>query len=180
VVAGQSDHNKPVPSLQGVVGVQQAGLRDAGREADIQVVGIPDRYAEFLALSADALPQGDRVLRQLEELARVARHGRAGPQVLRTLEVANVPQRLGAFHRLFHGCNVSRGTAAPPGLRAKAEATRMRFSPIDFDLKLQPMPPTLATRKPVDELTAAELETFPVWEFAVDEDGDGEEQDHLG
>ncbi|WP_418126330.1 hypothetical protein [Variovorax sp. 160MFSha2.1] len=56
----------------------------------------------------------------------------------------------------------------------------MRFSPIDFDLKLQPMPPILATRKPVDELTAAELETFPVWEFAVDEDGDGEEQDHLG
>lgn len=53
----------------------------------------------------------------------------------------------------------------------------MRFSSIDFDLKLQPMPPTLATRKPVDELTAADLETFPVWEFAMDEEGDDEEQD---
>ncbi|WP_395322285.1 hypothetical protein [Variovorax sp. UC74_104] len=53
----------------------------------------------------------------------------------------------------------------------------MRFSPIDFDLKLQPMPPTLATRKPVDELTATDLEKFPVWEFAMDEEGDDEEQD---
>ena len=39
------------------------------------------------------------------------------------------------------------------------------------------MPPTLATRKPVDELTASDLEAFPVWEFAMDEEDGDEEQD---
>jgi len=39
------------------------------------------------------------------------------------------------------------------------------------------MPPTIATRKPVDELTATDLEAFPVWEFALDEEEVDEEQD---
>ncbi|MDM0037488.1 hypothetical protein QTH89_13770 [Variovorax sp. J22G21] len=30
--------------------------------------------------------------------------------------------------------------------------------------------PTIATRKPVDELSASDLEAFPVWEFAMDEE----------
>lgn len=38
------------------------------------------------------------------------------------------------------------------------------------------MQATTATRKPVDELTASDLEAFPVWEFAMDEEED-EEQD---
>ncbi|RTQ32843.1 hypothetical protein EJP69_19200 [Variovorax gossypii] len=38
------------------------------------------------------------------------------------------------------------------------------------------MPPTIATRKPVDELTASDLEAFPVWEFALDEEEDAEEE----
>jgi len=38
------------------------------------------------------------------------------------------------------------------------------------------MKPTLATRKPVEELSATDLETFPLWEFAWDEEGD-EDQD---
>lgn len=38
------------------------------------------------------------------------------------------------------------------------------------------MQATIATRKPVDELTASDLEAFPVWEFAMDEEG-VEEQD---
>jgi hypothetical protein len=42
---------------------------------------------------------------------------------------------------------------------------------------MQPMPPTTATRKPVDELTALDLEAFPVWEFALDEEEADEEQD---
>ena len=33
------------------------------------------------------------------------------------------------------------------------------------------MPVTLKTRKPVDELTVEDLHTFPVWEFATDEEG---------
>jgi hypothetical protein len=33
------------------------------------------------------------------------------------------------------------------------------------------MRPTLSTRKPVDRLTVADLETFPVWEFATDDEG---------
>lgn len=32
------------------------------------------------------------------------------------------------------------------------------------------MPATIATRKPVTDLTADDLETFPVWEFAMDEE----------
>jgi len=39
------------------------------------------------------------------------------------------------------------------------------------------MPPTTATRKPVDELTASDLEAFPVWEFATDEEEVDKEQD---
>jgi hypothetical protein len=39
------------------------------------------------------------------------------------------------------------------------------------------MPTTLATRKPVEELTVADLEAFPVWEFAIDGEGEDEEQD---
>ena len=38
------------------------------------------------------------------------------------------------------------------------------------------MQATIATRKPVDELTASDLEAFPVWEFAMDEE-EVEEQD---
>ena len=33
------------------------------------------------------------------------------------------------------------------------------------------MPATLKTRKPVNELTVEDLLTFPVWEFATDEEG---------
>jgi hypothetical protein len=33
------------------------------------------------------------------------------------------------------------------------------------------MPTTLATRKPVEDLAVADLEAFPVWEFALDEEG---------
>lgn len=36
--------------------------------------------------------------------------------------------------------------------------------------------PTLKTRKPIDELTAADLTAFPIWEFADDEEGE-EDQD---
>ena len=33
------------------------------------------------------------------------------------------------------------------------------------------MAPTLRTRKPIDELTALDIETFPIWEFATHEEG---------
>jgi hypothetical protein len=33
------------------------------------------------------------------------------------------------------------------------------------------MPATLKTRKPVNELTVANLDAFPIWEFATDEEG---------
>jgi hypothetical protein len=33
------------------------------------------------------------------------------------------------------------------------------------------MVPTLRTRKPIDELTVLDIETFPVWEFAIAEEG---------
>jgi len=33
------------------------------------------------------------------------------------------------------------------------------------------MEPNLATRKPINELTVADLETYPIWEFADDEEG---------
>jgi hypothetical protein len=39
------------------------------------------------------------------------------------------------------------------------------------------MPPTITTRKPVDEITAVDLEAFPVWEFAIDEEDAEEERD---
>lgn len=32
------------------------------------------------------------------------------------------------------------------------------------------MPATLNTRKPIDKLAAADLKTFPIWEFATDEE----------
>jgi hypothetical protein len=31
--------------------------------------------------------------------------------------------------------------------------------------------PTLRTRKPIDQLRVADLEAFPIWEFATDEEG---------
>jgi hypothetical protein len=37
------------------------------------------------------------------------------------------------------------------------------------------MPTTLATRKPVEDLGAADFEAFPVWEFALDEEGAGDD-----
>jgi hypothetical protein len=39
------------------------------------------------------------------------------------------------------------------------------------------VPTTIATRKPVDQLTASDLDAFPVWEFAIDEEEGDEEQD---
>lgn len=33
------------------------------------------------------------------------------------------------------------------------------------------MPTTAETRKPIDGLTLADLEAFPIWEFAIDEEG---------
>ena len=33
------------------------------------------------------------------------------------------------------------------------------------------MAATLATRKPIDEITAADLVDFPIWEFCLDEEG---------
>jgi hypothetical protein len=36
--------------------------------------------------------------------------------------------------------------------------------------------PSLKTRKPIDELRIADIETFPVWEFATDEE-ENEDQD---
>ena len=39
------------------------------------------------------------------------------------------------------------------------------------------MPPTLKTRKPVVKLTATDLRIFPVWEFAIDEEGEGEQDE---
>jgi hypothetical protein len=36
--------------------------------------------------------------------------------------------------------------------------------------------PSLKTRKPIDELRITDVEAFPVWEFAADEEGD-EDQD---
>jgi len=38
------------------------------------------------------------------------------------------------------------------------------------------MTTTIATRKPVEDLTVADLEAFPIWEFAADEE-ENEEQD---
>jgi hypothetical protein len=32
------------------------------------------------------------------------------------------------------------------------------------------LPPTLRTRKPVDELLSEDFDTFPIWEFATDEE----------
>lgn len=32
------------------------------------------------------------------------------------------------------------------------------------------MPPTPRTRKPVDRMTLSDLETFPIWEYALDEE----------
>jgi hypothetical protein len=35
---------------------------------------------------------------------------------------------------------------------------------------------TLKTRKPVDKLVASDLAVFPVWEFALDEEGEGRDE----
>jgi hypothetical protein len=35
---------------------------------------------------------------------------------------------------------------------------------------------TLKTRKPIDGITIEDLSTFPIWEFASDEEGENEEQ----
>ena len=39
------------------------------------------------------------------------------------------------------------------------------------------MQPTLETRKPVDSLDEIDLLMFPVWEFAIDEEGDDQRED---
>lgn len=39
------------------------------------------------------------------------------------------------------------------------------------------MKATLKTRKPVDKLVAADLEAFPIWEFATDEEGAPEQDE---
>ena len=39
------------------------------------------------------------------------------------------------------------------------------------------MPATLKTRKPVVKITASDLRTFPVWEYAIDEEGEGEQDE---
>ncbi len=39
------------------------------------------------------------------------------------------------------------------------------------------MKPSLATRKPVEDLSANDLEVFPVWEFAEDEEGSPEQDE---
>lgn len=39
------------------------------------------------------------------------------------------------------------------------------------------MPATLKTRKPVVKLTVTDLRTFPVWEYAIDEEGDGDQDE---
>jgi hypothetical protein len=40
------------------------------------------------------------------------------------------------------------------------------------------MRPTLRTRKPIRELTELDINTFPVWEYVIDEEGTGvEDQD---
>lgn len=37
--------------------------------------------------------------------------------------------------------------------------------------------PTVNTRKPIDQLTASDLLVFPIWEFAIDEEGvDGQDE----
>jgi hypothetical protein len=39
------------------------------------------------------------------------------------------------------------------------------------------MKPTLASRKPIDSLTPEDFATFPIWEFAMDEEGvDGQDE----
>ena len=39
------------------------------------------------------------------------------------------------------------------------------------------MKPTLETRKPVQEISLEDLQTFPIWEFALDEEGeDGQDE----
>jgi hypothetical protein len=39
------------------------------------------------------------------------------------------------------------------------------------------MAATLKTRKPIDALTVEDLDAFPIWEFAADEEGEDEDQD---
>ena len=39
------------------------------------------------------------------------------------------------------------------------------------------MKPTLATRKPVEDISVEDLETYPVWEFAWDEEGSDEQDE---
>jgi len=39
------------------------------------------------------------------------------------------------------------------------------------------VPPTIKTRKPVVQLTATDFRTFPVWEFAIDEEGRGRQDE---
>ena len=39
------------------------------------------------------------------------------------------------------------------------------------------MTTTLRTRKPVDSLKLSDLDAFPVWEYATDEEGEDEDQD---
>jgi len=39
------------------------------------------------------------------------------------------------------------------------------------------VPATLKTRKPVVKLTVADFRAFPVWEYAIDEEGEGEQDE---
>jgi hypothetical protein len=51
------------------------------------------------------------------------------------------------------------------------------FAPTSSDCRLlcinlegTALPPTLKTRKPIDQLTAKDLDAYPIWEFATDEE----------
>ena len=39
------------------------------------------------------------------------------------------------------------------------------------------MKTTLSTRKPIDKITIADLEVFPIWEYATDEEGNPEQDE---
>ena len=39
------------------------------------------------------------------------------------------------------------------------------------------MKTTISTRKPVDEITAEDLRCFPIWEYALDEEGDPDQDE---
>lgn len=53
----------------------------------------------------------------------------------------------------------------------------IRICIITCEPTLSPVPPTLKTRKPVVKLTSGDLRAFPIWEFAIDEVGTGEQDE---